>query len=319
MKASPRILTLSLLSATTLASTLLVPTAAAAAAPRPAAKAQATTKAARQQVETFWTKARMRSATPMERLLTPGTATARKLLEVDGAGLLAPTAYPSGGASWTGGGQVVKTTGRVFFTYQGRTASCSGSAVVSQNKSTVITAGHCVKLNGAWHTNWVFVPGYHNGNAPYGVWTARRTLTTPQWGSSENFSYDVGAAVLNPQDGKLLTDVVGGQSIAFNQPRWRRMYAFGYPAEAPYDGSKLTYCSGPTIVSLLWGTHGMNCNMTGGSSGGPWFVNFNEATGTGTLASVNSYRLNLPILWRNMYGPYFGNDAKALYEEAQKS
>ncbi|GAQ59941.1 hypothetical protein SsS58_00279 [Streptomyces scabiei] len=65
----------------------------------------------------------------------------------------------------------MSTAGRVFFTYQGRTASCSGNAVTSADKSTVPTAGHCVKLEGAWHANWAFVPGHHDGQAPYGRWT----------------------------------------------------------------------------------------------------------------------------------------------------
>jgi V8-like Glu-specific endopeptidase len=320
MKASPHRLTLSALGTATLLSFLVVPATAASAGtavPRPATKAQALGKAAQQRVGAFWTKARMRSAVPMEQLLKPGAATARKLTAT--AGPLAPLAFPNGGSTWTGGGLVVKSTGRVFFTYQGRNASCSGSAVVSQNKSTIITAGHCVKLDGAWHTNWVFVPGYDNGNAPYGTWTAHQILATAQWAASEDISYDVGAAVVNPLDGRSLTDVVGAREVVFNQPKRQSMYSFGYPAGAPYDGSRLTYCSGGTTVSLLWGTHGMTCNMTGGSSGGPWFVGFNESTGSGALNSVNSYRLNLPLLNRNMYGPYFGNDAKALYDTAQNS
>nr|BFE87519.1 hypothetical protein GCM10020093_101200 [Planobispora longispora] len=67
----------------------------------------------------------------------------------------------------------------MFFTYQGRNASCSANAVTSENKSTVITAGHCVKMGGSFHGNWVFVPGYDNGNRPYGTWVATTLYTTP--------------------------------------------------------------------------------------------------------------------------------------------
>ncbi|WP_119731551.1 trypsin-like serine peptidase [Thermomonospora amylolytica] len=322
MAPTPRRRVLVTLSTAALAAPLLIPTTAHArttAAPHPVARAQATSTAVQQQVRAFWTRDRMRSAVPMERLLELTPAQRRKLTRTQAPGQVTPMAFPHGGGTWTGGGQVVRSTGRVFFTYQGRTASCSGSAVVSQNKSTVITAGHCVKMDGAWHTNWVFVPGYDNGNAPYGTWTARQTLATSQWAASENITYDVGAAVLNPLNGQSLTDVVGGRAIAFNQSRTQRMYAFGYPAAAPYDGSKLTYCSGNTSSSLLYGSIGMVCNMTGGSSGGPWFSGFDESTGVGTLNSVNSYRMNLPILNRYMYGPYFGPEAQALYNQAQNA
>ncbi|GAA1279304.1 hypothetical protein GCM10009677_37160 [Sphaerisporangium rubeum] len=222
----------------------------------------------------------------------------------------------SGGAPWTGGGAIVRTEGRVFFTYQGRTASCSGTAVSSANKSVVVTAGHCVKLGGAFHTNWVFVPGYNAGSRPHGTWVATSLLTTPQWNSSEDMNYDMAAAVVAPLDGKRLVDVVGGQGVAFNQGRRKQMYAFGYPAASPYDGSRLTYCSGRAFDDfLLSSDHGLTCDMTGGSSGGGWFVNFNESTGTGTVNSVNSFKYNFASYW--MFGPYFGNEAQAVYNAAQ--
>ncbi|MCZ1010281.1 peptidase [Streptomyces lydicus] len=230
----------------------------------------------------------------------------------------APRHAPQAGGPWTGGGAVTKTTGRVFFTYQGRTAACSGDAVTSGNKSTVLTAGHCVKLGGVWHTDWIFVPGYHDGEAPYGKWAAAKTLSTPQWTASEDINYDVGAAVVAPLDGKKLTDVVGGQGLSFNSGYSKAMYAFGFPAAAPYDGSKLIYCSGTTFKDPLFsGDHGLACNMTGGSSGGPWFTTFDEKTGTGLQSSVNSFGYQF---WANtMFGPYFGDDAKNLYTTAQSS
>lgn len=158
-----------------------------------------------------------------------------------------PGIADSTGAPWEGGGEVVKTAGRVFFKFDGQDASCSGDTVTSGNASTVITAGHCVKLEGKWHTDWVFVPGYDNGSAPYGEWPAKRTLTTSQWEADEDINYDVGAAVVQQVGGQNLTDVVGGQGIAFNQERGQKMHAFGYPAEAPYDGEQLVYCAGQSF------------------------------------------------------------------------
>ncbi|GAA3810472.1 hypothetical protein GCM10022226_33540 [Sphaerisporangium flaviroseum] len=222
----------------------------------------------------------------------------------------------SSGSPWTAGGTIVKTEGRVFFTYQGRNASCSGTAVTSANKSVVITAGHCVKLGGAFHTNWVFVPGYDNGSRPYGTWVATNLLTTTQWNASEDMNFDMAAAVVAPLNGQNLVDVVGGQGVAFNQPRGRQMYAFGYPAGSPYNGSRLIYCSGRVFNDFLVSTdQGLTCDMTGGSSGGGWFLNFNESTGAGTLNSVNSFKYNFASYW--MFGPYFGPEAQAVYTAAQ--
>lgn len=291
----------------------------------------AVTPTEQQRVSAFWTAERMREAVPVEQLVDQDRIAAPSGTVARGEPVtIAPTtaattdgsvgvqSFPNGGSAWTGGGAVTRTVGRVFFTYQGRTASCSGNAVTSANRSTVMTAGHCVKLDGAWHTNWAFVPGYNNGNAPYGTWTARTTLATPQWAASEDINYDVGAAVVNLLNGSALTDVVGGQGIAFNQARGQAMYAFGYPAASPYDGTRLIYCSGVTFNDFFLSMGiGMDCNMTGGASGGPWFLQFSESTGTGIQNSVNSFKYNFFPNW--MFGPYFGSDAQNLYNTAQAS
>jgi len=282
----------------------------APADPQPTVKAQATTATAQQKVLQYWTLDRMQQATPMDRLLRPSQsapATADRRRE-----------FPTTGAPWRAGGVIARTAGRVFFTYQGRDASCSASAVASANRSTVITAGHCVKLDGAWHTNWVFVPGYDNGDRPYGVWTARQTMTTGEWAADENLDHDVGAAVVNPLNGRRLVDVVGGQGIAFNQPRRRNMYAFGYPAQTPYTGERLIYCSGGTFDdSLRTRAIGMRCGMVGGASGGPWLINFSESSGTGVINSVTSFRYrSLPD---QLFGTYFGGSERALYYRAQSA
>jgi V8-like Glu-specific endopeptidase len=283
----------------------------------------ATTQAQADAVAAYWTPEAMRQAVPLDSLLDPVDA---KRLRVDvprGAPqAVAPTpadvtplAFPNGGAAWTGGGAIVNTAGRVFFTFQGRNASCSGNAVTSANKSTIITAGHCVKLEGSFHTNWTFVPAYNNGTAPFGTWTARATMATPQWVASEDINFDVGAAVVNTLNGQSLTDVVGAQGVSFNQPRAQAMYAFGWPAAAPYDGTRMIYCSGNTFNAFLSNGIGLTCNMTGGASGGPWLRQFSEATGTGLVNSVNSHKINFIPTW--MFGPYFGTDAQNLYNTAQ--
>ncbi|WP_432072335.1 trypsin-like serine peptidase [Streptomyces wuyuanensis] len=293
--------------------------AAPAPSPAPTAVSHHATAAEQNRARTFWTAERMRAAVPLDLRLG---ADALKTLRPPKPGAVTttvtPTAFPQAGGAWTGGGAVVKTSGRVFFTFQGRTASCSANAVTSQNASTVMTAGHCVKYQGSWHTNFVFVPAYANGQAPYGQWTATKTLTTPQWEASEDINYDIGAAVLAPLNGQKLTSVTGAQGIQFNGGYNKQMYAFGFPAASPYDGTKLVYCSGNSSKDWLFTQdHSLGCNMTGGSSGGPWFTGFSETAGTGLQVSVNSF--GYVFLPNRMFGPYFGNEAKALYDKAQVS
>ncbi|MEV0647151.1 peptidase [Phytomonospora sp. NPDC050363] len=314
---STRLVLLSLLSGALLAATPSVASAGDTGA-SPTSHDGAVSASQQSDVTEFWTAERMRQAEPLDVITVdavPGTSTA---VPEGSPRTIAPMSPTNGGSAWTGGGAAVKTSGRVFFTYGGRTASCSGNAVTSANKSTVMTAGHCVKLDGAWHTDWVFVPGYNNGNRPYGTWTARQTLSTPQWTASEDINFDIGAAVVNQLNGQYLTDVVGSQGIAFNQPRGEQVYDFGFPAASPYNGETLIYCSGRTINDFLLSNGiGLACNMTGGSSGGPWFRTFNEATGVGVQTSVNSFKYN--FLPTYMFGPYFGTDAQNLYGSAQSA
>jgi hypothetical protein len=56
---------------------------------------------------------------------------------------------------------------------------------------------------------------------------------------------------------------------------------------------------------------GIGCDMTGGSSGGGWVT---DPSAAGYLNGLNSYKYsNQPNV---MYGPYFGDTIKALYEAA---
>ncbi|MEV4747010.1 peptidase [Streptosporangium sp. NPDC049248] len=313
---------------------------AARAVPQPVEKEAADTKAEQRTVQRYWTEARMEAAKPLAALIPEKDGARLTSAAIAAQAAADPVSIPattpdgetapaagttakgtaavraSTGAPWTRGGAIARTTGRVFFTYQGRNASCSANAVTSENRSTVITAGHCVRMGGAFHSNWVFVPGYENGDRPYGTWVATTLYTTPQWNNTEDINYDVASAVVAPLNGRSLTDVVGGQGVSFNQSRRAQMHSFGYPAASPYDGSRLVYCAGRAFDDFLMSRDiGLNCNMTGGSSGGPWFLRFNESTGLGTLNSVNSFKYDFASGW--MFGPYFGTDAQAVYEAAQ--
>ena len=204
-----------------------------------------------------------------------------------------------------------RTNGKVFFTDDGVNYVCSGTALLSGNKSVVWTAGHCVH-DGAvnFHTNWAFVPGYADGSRPYGTWTARSLLTTNGWATRGDFSYDEGAAVVSLSGGRALTDVTGGRNIAFNTARNQTYASHGYPAASPFNGQRLWVCTSPlryNDTSANPATMGIDCNMTGGSSGGGWIAN-------GSVTSVNSYGYRtLPNV---MFGPYMGSVAQSLYTAA---
>jgi hypothetical protein len=114
---------------------------------------------------------------------------------------------------------------------------------------------------------------------------------------------------MNTQGGQHLTDVVGGQAIGFNLARGLSYQAYGYPAAPPFTGETLQSCSGSAQDDIYGGTQSQSipCNMTGGSSGGPWLTG-------GVLNSVNSF--GYTTVKNRMFGPYFGSAIQSAYTTA---
>ncbi|MFC7329481.1 trypsin-like serine peptidase [Marinactinospora rubrisoli] len=281
----------------------------------------ATDAAQQREVLAYWTPQRMAAAVPLGRMLDdtlsrlplPGPVTPESGTQAQAA--------PSGssrGEPWTGGGKVTRTTGRVFLTSNGRDFSCSASVVRADNRDTVITAGHCLKDGtGAWVKNWTFVPGYDNGRRPYGSFVAREMLVPQEWSKSADDSFDFGMAVLHTgSEGGHVADHTGSQPIAFAPAGERRLYAFGYPSSGSFDGRRLHYCAGTTTPDRSGTTAtGMRCRMTEGSSGGPWFRDFDPGTGSGTIMSVISFKYANDA--GTQYGPRLGAAARKVYDRAR--
>jgi V8-like Glu-specific endopeptidase len=272
-----------------------------------ATRSAATTEAAEDRVASYWTPKRMRNAQPVAAPTaanaTSGTVARGQEQTVQARAAKKPQPTPMA--------SVTATTGKVFFTMNGSNYVCSGAATSSANRDVVTTAGHCVKDGaGAWASNWAFVPAYNNGSRPYGTWTARTLVTTSAWAGSGDINYDGGFAVMNTLGGQHLTDAVGGQGIAFNLARGLSYNAYGYPAAPPFNGETLRSCSGTAQDDIYGGTQSQSipCNMTGGSSGGPWL------TGGSTINSVNSFGYSgVP---NRMFGPYFGSAIQSAYSSA---
>ena len=276
---------------------LLVALIAPAQAAQPA-KAKAVGPS-RTEIVKYWTAERMRTATPLD--------------VVKGADGLLPRAAAFPFTRYEPS-TYNAAHGKVFFSDGASNYVCSGTALTSGNESVVWTAGHCVNEGpGGFYTNWAFVPAYKDGARPYGTWTARTLLTTAAWGQQGDFSYDLGAAVMNTSGGATLTDTVGSRGAAFNQPAEQTYLAHGYPAAPPFTGERMFICEsalGTRDTSADPATMGIGCDMTGGSSGGGWVVG-------NDVLSVNSYGyLNQPDV---MYGPYQGSVAQQLYASAAGS
>ncbi|WP_307865312.1 trypsin-like serine peptidase [Streptomyces montanisoli] len=310
-------------------------TVPAHAQPAPAAGAVATHVSASQQREAshFWTASRLRSARDVTTAprahagaaAPEGTAGAPvSVPPVTGpaaADRAATAARPAASAptAWTGGGLISTTAGKVFFqNNSGGTFACTATVANSDNKSIVLTAGHCVvnASTGEVYHNWVFIPGYNNGNRPYGTFTATDLFHDDQYVSTGgNANYDFAFAKVGQVGGRTLVDTVGAEGIAFNSPTGQDVHSFGYGGSAAEgSGERLNHCEGTEFAdtgragSTMWG---IDCVQSGGSSGGGFLSNFDTSTGGGYLVGNISVSAG-----SNEYHPYLGNEALSLYQRA---
>jgi V8-like Glu-specific endopeptidase len=206
-----------------------------------------------------------------------------------------------------------RTIGKVFFKKGTENFVCSASSI---GNYSVLTAGHCVSDGlGHFHTNWVFVPAYNAGAAPYGQWSANFLVVSSAWhnGGGSLWSDDFGGAVLNKVAGLKISQKVGWLGWAVNLPVDKQhWHSIGYPATAPFNGAKQIVCAASWATNDGTNRFGIGCDATGGTSGGPLirllrpgFIGANNY-----VNGLNSYKYTTSQP-QALYSPYFGNNAKS--------
>lgn len=168
---------------------------------------------------------------------------------------------------------VPKTTGKLYFRKASSSGTyvCSASVINSDADNAVLTAGHCVHGNGSWNKDFVFVPAYFDGKRPYGSWTWERVQAPVGWTQNKDYSYDKAILRVRPLDGVEIEKKLGANGWITNTDQAQSdVRITGYPAESPYSGELPYSCYGSTYQYNATDAY-MNCDFTGGASGGAWF------------------------------------------------
>ena len=180
---------------------------------------------------------------------------------------------------------------------------CTASVVHAPHRDLIVTAAHCLGEGG----DLVFVPGYRDGKAPYGVWKVVRAFLPDGWVKGQDEDSDVAFATLAARGGKDVEDVVGGNRFA---PRTTTgataVTVTGYPdsGEAP-----VRCINRPTAHSST--QQRIECpDFTGGTSGSPW-VNADHQV-VGVLGGHEQGGATADI----SYSVVLGSEAAELYQEA---
>jgi V8-like Glu-specific endopeptidase len=198
--------------------------------------------------------------------------------------------------------------GKLFFNQSGGSYVCSAAFVKGHG---IWTAGHCVHAgnnsSAGWSTNVVFVPQYRDGLAPLGQCAVGQLWTTTDWYTNGNpngldHDYAGGSVTCNA------TSSAGYLGLAWNYAYNQTYNALGYPAAAPFTGGRMIGC---TAAFSQYGfgtptTYGIVCDMTGGSSGGPWYISGYYINGN-TSYGDSRYPGKL-------FSPYYDAGVKSLWD-----
>ncbi|MER6916312.1 hypothetical protein ABT354_32020 [Streptomyces sp. NPDC000594] len=270
-------------------------------------------------LEKYWTPERMAKAIPAD--VPPGaplTEGAPRKAGPTGAPGSTPAARPTvKGDRAAPRINESAAVGKVYFRnpVNGLNYMCSAAAINSASKQMVTTAGHCVNTGGSgsagqWMQNWVYIPRYRQGARPFGTFAAKQFRSFTSWVNSSDLTRDVAMVTTWPLNNNKVVNVTGGHGLSWNFSRNQPMTIFGYPGNR--DNGELQWvCQGTTRAYGLFDPRiEMQCDFGGGSSGGPWLREFNDANGLGSqngvMSTISSGGWN--------QSPYFDDSVKAMWD-----
>ncbi|MET9292048.1 trypsin-like peptidase domain-containing protein [Streptomyces sp. NPDC003077] len=307
-----------------------------------------------EKAEEFWTARRLASATPVEPERNGpargGTATPAGNFAVRASAghsvvralAAAPATYGSvatvqsaavrtvaGKGQYFGG---IRTVGLLFFMRDGKATPqameahfCTASVVQSPGRNLILTAGHCIG-----GSNAVFIPQYKQGKSaeqqPFGAFPLDRWFRDSRYpanlrGPQSDLDFAFGRVKPNSAR-KPVETAVGGANKLTRTPSYNTtVTVIGYPHHKHNPGDQAIKCDRAATTRLTgYQQMRMDCaGFYGGTSGSPWLLDFNTATGTGKVVgniggwngggrADNSDRIS--------FSPFYGDDIFKLYDDA---
>jgi V8-like Glu-specific endopeptidase len=204
----------------------------------------------------------------------------------------------------------IPTAGAVFHSSVTSPHSCSGSVVASPRRNLILTAAHCIRGAG---TDVKFVPMYHDGLTPFGVWTASATYVDARWISKQDPHFDYAFLTVAPivWHGKLanIQDVVGANKLVVDRGFGLQVRVIGYPHGI---NDKPITCANRTYDQQ--GYPGFDCHgYVGGTSGGPFLLP--DGAGSDVNGVIGGLHQGGCFEFTS-YTSYFDADTTRLYGQA---
>lgn len=283
-----------------------------------------------------WTAERMQNAQPLEQTIdNPDTG----LQKDNVAEPNSQTALEAEENPWVD----PKTVGKLFFSTIDRNGQpvdrfCSASTINGGRNNLALTAAGCVYSYGAdnrdlrhYSTNMRYVPGYNNGQAPYGQWSIASGLVSRDWVANQKRLDDNAILVVAPLNGANIVDRFSGNDlrtdvIVSDMRNAGKIQVLGYPISYnDQPNGQLRSCSTDDL-SVSSNTndyvqYNLRCKLAGSTqfgntyiTGSPWLVNENGnvrvyATNASSRYSAGGYNL----------GTGNGNSLTKLFTEAKNT
>jgi V8-like Glu-specific endopeptidase len=179
-----------------------------------------------------------------------------------------------------------RAAGKLFFKIGTSSFICSASLI---KRGIVVTAAHCVANYGQkqFYSGWQFVPGYRNGSAPFGTWTANEVwIKTAYYNGTDACAVfgvvcpdDVAVIILKSTPSGAYPGTAAGwfgywYGGGFTSNGLTHITQLGYPGGLDNAADMERNDSQGYINSSDSNNTVIGSNMNGGSSGGPWIANF---------------------------------------------
>lgn len=188
------------------------------------------------------------------------------------------------------------TVGKLFFTIPGRGDFYCTAAVLRAR--IVVTAGGCVHSGNnspGFYDDFLFVPAYRDGVAPFGSWEWEFVSVSSTWASGNGkvpngADYGMIEVADQPIDGRVrkIGDVVG--YIGYQTLRLRPNHAHLLGYSSTFDnGEKLHQVTAQASRAASQANAEYGSDLRAGSSGGPIIMDFGDNAAAVRLIGVLSY------------------------------
>jgi hypothetical protein len=213
---------------------------------------------------------------------------------------------------------------------------CSASVI---RQGVIVTAAHCIQNFGSGNntfSNWKFIPGHYGASGatssqirPYGEWNwfafARPTTWANGTDKGNGAARDNDLAVIilkKDESGRFIGQRTGYLGYGWNNYSFSSssntgnkntaaVSTLGYPALLDF-GKIMQRKDGPAYTTILSNAGQIyeGSNFTGGSSGGPWIVNFRTQPATRSGGAVEGTASIMAVVGVTSWGASDPNNPK---------